>query len=222
MFLFQVLYKMESNISKGDKTNFAHFVQMTLQNKMYWKTLAFLLIDLAPTLNETREIISILLKELEAFQATLRKKDKLLENHSKGFDNFEKFENNLELNTLENVTITDGIKSNSTVETEGIENDIEVLEVDKEIFNEEIHFEPQRGTNNSDISEYKNDSMNKEAISSLKLIDNECLFLMTKTMIQKLKMKQQHQKMKKLLFQKQKIGHINVHFVKSLLKIHAI
>ena len=34
--------------------------------------------DLAPTLIETREVISILLKELEALQSTLKMKDKEL------------------------------------------------------------------------------------------------------------------------------------------------
>ena len=57
----------------GIKTDFSHFVNMALQDRMTWKTLATLLHDFAPTLNETREVISILLKEFEtlhlAFQA---------------------------------------------------------------------------------------------------------------------------------------------------------
>ena len=67
---------MESSVCKGTKPEFSHFVTLTLKNRMPWKTLSFLLKDLAPTLNETREIINILLKELEALQLTLQKKEK--------------------------------------------------------------------------------------------------------------------------------------------------
>ena len=69
---------MESNVSQGTKPDFSNFVALTLENRMPWKTLNSLLFDLAPTLNETREIISILLKELEALQSTLQKKEKEL------------------------------------------------------------------------------------------------------------------------------------------------
>ena len=70
--LFQAPCKMDSNICKGTKNDFSYFVDMALQNRMPWKTLASLLTDLAPTLNDTREVISILLKELEALKSTLQ------------------------------------------------------------------------------------------------------------------------------------------------------
>ena len=69
---------MESIVSKGTKPEFLHFVVLTLENRMPWKTLNNLLIELAPSLNETREIINILLKELETLQSTLQKKEKEL------------------------------------------------------------------------------------------------------------------------------------------------
>ena len=72
---------MESNIYNGTKTDFSYFVRMALKDNMPWKTLTILLQDLAPTLKETREIICILLKEIEALQATLQKKDKELEKY---------------------------------------------------------------------------------------------------------------------------------------------
>ena len=65
---------MESNICKGTKNDFSYFIDMALQNRMPWKTLASLLTDLAPTLNETREIVRILLHELEAMKSTLQNK----------------------------------------------------------------------------------------------------------------------------------------------------
>ena len=106
---------MESNNERITKTHFSHFVLMTLQNKMPWKTLASLLTDLSPTLNETREIISILLKELEVLQKTLQEKEKLLENFQKESGDFEEIEMNLAKNTVEdNETIADDMKSDST------------------------------------------------------------------------------------------------------------
>ena len=56
---------MKPKICKGTKNDFYLYVRMALQDRMPWKTLAMLLNDVAPTLTETREIISILLKELE-------------------------------------------------------------------------------------------------------------------------------------------------------------
>ena len=88
---------MESNNQRITKTHFSHFVLMTIQNRMSWKILASLFTELAPTLNETREIISILLKELEALQ--LEKKEELLEKYQKGSDNFE------ETGTIENAIV---------------------------------------------------------------------------------------------------------------------
>ena len=55
---------MKSNVNIGTKNDFSYFVDMSLQNRMTWQTLDSLLRDLAPRLEETREVISILLKEL--------------------------------------------------------------------------------------------------------------------------------------------------------------
>ena len=72
---------MESNGFKGIKNDFLYLLNMASQNRMSWNVLAFNFNSLAPSLNETREIISILLKELEALHITLQKKDKLLEEY---------------------------------------------------------------------------------------------------------------------------------------------
>ena len=100
---------MESNICKGDKTHFKHFVRMTMQNEMSWKTLATLLKDLAPTLKETREIISILLKELEAMHSTLQKKDERYQKENNDFEETEQKAPENNTITLENETIADDI-----------------------------------------------------------------------------------------------------------------
>ena len=83
---------MSSTEFKHYKYDFSHFVSMALQNTMPWQTLSMLFKDLAPTLNETREIIGILLKELEALQSTLKTKEKLLEEYQRENDSFEETE----------------------------------------------------------------------------------------------------------------------------------
>ena len=74
---------MTSNEFKQNKYDFSHFVSMALKNMMPWPTLSMLFKDLAPTLSETREIIGILLKELEALQSMLQMKEKLLKKHQR-------------------------------------------------------------------------------------------------------------------------------------------
>ena len=54
----------------------SYLVGMALQNTMPWNTLAILLKKLSPTLNEAREIIDILLKELEDLQLSSQKNKK--------------------------------------------------------------------------------------------------------------------------------------------------
>ena len=67
---------MESTVCK---TDFSYFVRMAVQNNIPWESLEMILKDLTPSLNETREVISILLKELETLQLALKEKDKELE-----------------------------------------------------------------------------------------------------------------------------------------------
>ena len=65
---------MESNSSKNSENDFSYLVGMALRNRMPWNILAFTFNSLPLTLNEAKEIIGILLKELEALQSTLQKK----------------------------------------------------------------------------------------------------------------------------------------------------
>ena len=72
---------MDPIICKGIKSNFTYLISMALQNRMQCNILALLFQNLAPTLNETREIISILLKELEALQSVLLENKNMLEKY---------------------------------------------------------------------------------------------------------------------------------------------
>ena len=72
---------MKPKNCKGTKTEFSYYVSKALQNRMPWKTLAMLLNDVAPTLDETREIISILLKELETLHFLFQEKQEELKKY---------------------------------------------------------------------------------------------------------------------------------------------
>ena len=72
---------MATKTYKGNKTDFSHFINMALQDRMPWKNLGVLLNYFAPTLDETREIISILLNELEALYFESQKNKEALKKY---------------------------------------------------------------------------------------------------------------------------------------------
>ena len=74
----------------SNKNDFSYFVNMALRNTMPWTTLAIFLKDLAPTLNESREIISILLKELETLNSVLQEKQSQLKSYTENSQNLDK------------------------------------------------------------------------------------------------------------------------------------
>ena len=61
----------------------SHLVGMALQNTLPWTSLAILLKDISPTLSEAKEVITILVKELETLKLSLQSKEKELENYQK-------------------------------------------------------------------------------------------------------------------------------------------
>ena len=61
---------MDNSNIKGSKQPklekyFRHSIQMVLQDKMSWSTLSFLLVDMAQTVVDCKQLIKVLLKELE-------------------------------------------------------------------------------------------------------------------------------------------------------------
>ena len=58
----------------GDvKLNLRYFIQSALQKKMSWSTLTYFLNDLTPTLEKSREVVEILVKEIEKLAIELDK-----------------------------------------------------------------------------------------------------------------------------------------------------
>ena len=169
---------MESNTYR---TNFSCFVRMALKNDMAWKTLAIILKDLTPTLIETREVISILLNELEALQSRLQMKEKELEKYqdsSSTTAEIQKIHMKHQKNALETEFTTGEIQENeqqsSVPEDETIEDEIEVLEVIKESMNEEMYLDMNKGTKSSDeLVNEENDSYDAFESMGLGEIDSE-------------------------------------------------
>ena len=140
---------MESTVCK---TDFSYFVRMAVQNNIPWESLAMILKDLTPSLNETREVISILLKELEALQLALKEKDKELEM----YQNVDASMDNQNL-TSKTKTIQENGQQCSTPESKTIEEEIEVLEVVKENMNDKIILDMNKDSKLSDSLVIEND-----------------------------------------------------------------
>ena len=54
-----------------------YFIQMAIQKKITWNTLAFFLIDLAPTLEKSKRVIETLVQELEKWISKVENNSKL-------------------------------------------------------------------------------------------------------------------------------------------------
>ena len=143
LFTFSESSGMEPNIFNGSKADFTYFITMALRKKMSWNTLKILLIDVASSLEETREVISILLRELETLHSILEKKDKELEKYRIDGFTVETQKNEVEDQNYfsETETIPDNSQENEQqnyeIETETMDDEIEILDVVKESINEE-------------------------------------------------------------------------------------
>ena len=132
---------------KGNKTDFSYFVNMALQDRLPWKTLAMLFNDVAPTLNETREIISLLLKELESLHLAFQgKNDELIkykeknETKSLAIDTFE-------YDSLPRSEPIDGATQSNEVQEEESSEGKEVIEEVEIVEDEEYDEDRSQDTN---------------------------------------------------------------------------
>ena len=66
-FLYVNLFSnsMDNSEQQQLEKYFRHSIQMVLQDKMSWSTLSFLLVDMAQTVVDYKQLIKVLLKELE-------------------------------------------------------------------------------------------------------------------------------------------------------------
>ena len=107
---------------------------------------------LNPTIDETREVVGILLKELETFQLALEEKDKVMEMYQNVGPSVD-----TKNHTLKTRIIQENMQLNSTSEIEIIDDEIEVLEVVKESIDENIYLDLNIDSNLSDKYVIEND-----------------------------------------------------------------
>ena len=114
---------MKPKICKGTKNDFSLYIRMALQDRMPWKILAMLLNDVAPTLNETREIISILLEELETLRLAFQEKQEELKMYQDKNESVLDATNQDSLQGYE--TLVDNYKIREAIETPEERNSVE-------------------------------------------------------------------------------------------------
>ena len=125
---------MESKRCAGVKNDFSFYISMALQDRLPWKTLATIFNDVAPTLNETREIINMLLKKLETLHLDLNKKE--IELHKYQDRNQTLVSENVDPNYLPDIeTVVNNDDVMEVIET----SEIRYLEEISEDFNESKH-----------------------------------------------------------------------------------
>ena len=78
--------------SKQIKTDFCQLIGMALQSKMSWKVLANILEGIIPSFEESKEVINILLIELEKLQLRLMEKEKVVAKSDEITEDIESFD----------------------------------------------------------------------------------------------------------------------------------
>ena len=175
-----------NTLNKVTITDFCYLIDMALENKIPWKSFGSFLMDITQSLEDSRQVMTILLEKLEALHFKLLKKEDETKLHEKEAmklvsestkqttitkDDLYEIENN--------VNIADELdKQNFLPEIEAIDNDIEVVEVIKEKIDDNMYLEFNESDKSSEgdmqVSENdKDDLENEEVNGSVKEIDNE-------------------------------------------------
>ena len=59
------------------KVDFRYFISLALKNKLAWQSLPSILSDFTPTLEDSKEVIEVLIKELEKLHSELSRTRKV-------------------------------------------------------------------------------------------------------------------------------------------------
>ena len=105
----------EENVNKKVKVDFQYFIQSAVQKNISWNSLAISLTDLAPTLDQSRQVIKILVQELEKWVTKA-------ENETK--------QNNI----IDSIPFSEGIAQDSNMQNQAIENTKSVVPEDVKTF----------------------------------------------------------------------------------------
>ena len=125
----------------------SYFVGLALQNTMSWNTLPIILKDLAPTLDEAKEVIDILLKELETLHSILQKKHQELETYQR---RDEVLSDIAVKESNQNTSVETEPYSNDSSLPEPVEDEIKVFEVVEKRIDEGTYLQSSERTRRSD------------------------------------------------------------------------
>ena len=176
-----------NTLKKVTISDFCYLIDMALENKIPWKSFGSFLIDITQSLEDSRQVMKILLEKLEALHFKLLKKENETKLHDK--EAMKLVSESTKQTTIteddlyeikNDVNIADGDElhnQDSLPEIEAINND-EVLEVIKERIDENMYLEFNESDKSSEgdmqVSENNKDDLgNEEVNGSVKEIDNE-------------------------------------------------
>ena len=77
------------DINKKVTVDFQYFITLAIQKELSWKMLVFFLTDLTTTLDQSKEVVRLLVKELESWVAKSRDDTKIIENSEKPDSEYE-------------------------------------------------------------------------------------------------------------------------------------
>ena len=153
---------------------------MALQSKMSWKMLAEVFDGIIPSFEEAKQVINILLMELEKLQLKLMEKEGKVSPQNQELKMCRNVDSSEDTQTISlgTETMPDVLQENELLsfvkETETTEDEIKILEVVKESINEEMYFDMSENPN--PYKKYTNDEHDSGEIAaeeSLGEIDNE-------------------------------------------------
>ena len=188
--------------------DFEYFIQSAIKKELPWKSLAYFLTDLSTTLDKSKQVIRVLVQELEIWVLKVESEKNKVENYSKEDDNHEIeipgidiTEDHEQIHTAENMsyshtTLDFEIESKEHEITEDflssieIEDEIQVLEETKKSMDERLSLD---FNNQKESAEYENhlneindhDSTKEVMNQSVNVIGNEWYTFITndKTLI---------------------------------------
>ena len=130
--------------------DYQYFIQSAVQQKLSWNTLAYFLTDLAPTLNKSRQVIKILVQELEKWVLKVEFKEDSI------------FTENVSENKELAENIHDG-DQNSLASSEMSDSEDDILEDTIEVTNDDLDID---GDKNEHILSFieKKETLSEEAI----------------------------------------------------------
>ena len=127
-------------IDKETGVDFNHFIEITIQKKMPWKSLAFILFHFAPTLEKSQQVIEILVKELELWVTKVENNQIKVSEVDNGHY-VDSLENSGKANSEDESIVSDSEISNDVdVFENGVEERKDSFEMDhKQAFDEHVN-----------------------------------------------------------------------------------